>query len=93
MEEVAANCTDGGVVTLMPGSTGVYRKNSADLSSLVEELHTELTEGDKSLDAMLEGGDLTDAPVQKLVSAAQVVLGQIDVRDSRIPSAVRFRQA
>ena len=30
MEEVAATCDDGGTVSLMPGSTGVYRSNDAE---------------------------------------------------------------
>jgi len=45
----------------------VYRRHNADLTSLVEELHSELSEGDSNLGQLLEVDDNSEAPVAKLL--------------------------
>lgn len=45
----------------------VYRKSGADLTSLVEELHSELSESDQNLSGLDAGQDMSEAPVAKLL--------------------------
>ena len=72
----------------------VYRKTE-EISSLAEELSEELSDGDINIDEMLQGADVSDAPVVKLLQSLfedAIQIGASDIHIEPDENVLRIRQ-
>jgi MSHA biogenesis protein MshE len=72
----------------------VYRKTE-EISSLAEELSEELSDGDINIDEMLQGADVSDAPVVKLLQSLfedAIQIGASDIHIEPDEHVLRIRQ-